>query len=73
MAQETDERLVNVAIASTEADILRDRLCCHYHRLCCGDRERCLAFECTVMDVITMVVFDRGTGDMSSSLNFGVL
>ena len=48
-----------------------DRLCCHYQRLCCGDRERCLAFEFRLW-TLTMVVFDGGRWDMFSSLDFGV-
>ena len=47
MAQETEERLVNVTIMSIESDILREiDFAAIIKDFCCGDRERCLAFEC---------------------------
>ena len=45
MAQETEERLVSVAIMSIESDILREINFAAIIKDCCGDRERCLAFE----------------------------
>jgi len=53
MAQETDERLVNVTIMNTESDILREIDFAAIIKDCCGDRESCLAFECRLCWTLT--------------------